>query len=57
MLKRTSHFFENYVKVDILVSVGENPESNARQIAVQNKVSETNVLTCLHKEKKIVYVN
>lgn len=50
-LKRKPHFVEDDVKVDILLSVEENPTSSTRQIARENNVSQTTVLRCLHKEK------
>lgn len=50
-LKRKPHFVEDDVKVDILLSVEENPTSSTRQIARENNVSHTTVLRCLHKEK------
>lgn len=50
-LKRKPHFVEDDVKVDILLSVQDNPTSSSRQIARGNNVSHTTVLKCLHKEK------
>lgn len=54
-LRRTPHFIDENVKVNILLAFQEDPTTSTRQVARENDVSHSTVLRCVKAEKMHPY--